>query len=212
VFGFKQGWITWIAKIEIHAVGPSTNNVGLRNLLAYRPADTIRSLVRRHSDESWDRRQVHNFNQLRPLFYVINLLAFGLLVLGVARRPLHQTSLLGLLLVPFFFYPSNYYCHFVFLLPMAVAAGDEPGGVRDRSADRLFGLVTAVIASMSVGQYFTLQEGWTDERYTQQSLLLLAGFATIIVALAAEGIRTLRAEQAARASAAAPSSAAASTT
>ena len=61
--------------------------------------------------------------------------------------------------------------------------------------DRLFGLVTAVIASMSVGQYFTLQQGWTDERYTQQSLLLLAGFATIILALAAEGLRVLRAER-----------------
>jgi hypothetical protein len=195
VFGFQQGWITWIKKIEIHATGPSTNNVGLRNLLAYRPSDTIRSLSRRQSHESWDRRQVANFNQLRPLFYLINLLAFGLLVVGVARRPLYQTSLLGLLLVPFFFYPSNYYCHFVFLLPMAVAGATRVPG---DDADRLFGLVTAVIASMSVGQYFTMQEGWTDERYSQQSLLLLAGFAAIIIALAAEGLRTLRAERAAR--------------
>jgi hypothetical protein len=168
-------------------------------------------LSHRQSGDSWDRRQVQNFNQLRPLFYLVNLLAFGLLVLGVARRPLYQTSLLGLLLVPFFFYPSNYYCHFVFLLPMAVAAGDEPAGVGQRNPERerLFGLVTAVIASMSVGQYFTMQEGWTDERYTQQSLLLLAGFATIIVALAAEGLRTLRAlrEVRARTTAARPAAA-----
>jgi hypothetical protein len=174
--------------------------VGLRNLLAYRPSDTGRALVRRqvpNTWEEWDRRQVQNFAQLRPLFYVINLLAFGLLILGVARRPLHQVTLLGLLLVPFFFYPSNYYCHFVFLLPMAVAGGSRAGphDDRDETQNRLFALITVVIASMSVGQYFTLQEGWTDERYSQQSLLLLAGFATIIVALAAEGRRVLLAER-----------------
>jgi hypothetical protein len=216
VFGLKAGWGTWIAKIEMHAVGPSTNNVGLRNLLAYRPSDSIRSLSRRQSDVAWDRRQVSNFNQLRPVFYLVNLAAFGLLILGVARRPLHQTTLLGLLLVPFFFYPSNYYCHFVFLLPMAVA-GRERAGPRTALSghdqdERLFGLVTAVIASMSVGQYFTMQTGWTDERYTQQSLLLLAGFATIIVALAAEGLRTLRAEKAARESGPSPRTAVAPAT
>jgi hypothetical protein len=206
VFGLKEGWGTWIAKIEIHATGPSTNNVGLRNLLAYRPHDTIRNLVHRKSNQDWGVLQVRNFNQVAPLFYLLNLAAFGLLVLGVARRPLHQTTLLGLLLIPFLFYPSNYYCHFVFLLPMAVAV-DERNRERNRGGpvvpghdqDRLFGLVTAVIASMSVGQYFTMQEGWTDERYTQQSLLLIAGFATIIIALAAEGLRTLRAERANRA-------------
>jgi hypothetical protein len=195
VFGYRQAWVTWVQKIAIHAVGPSTNNVGLRNVLAYRPNDTARALVRRQVPDAWgewDRRQVENFRKVRPLFYVINALAFGLLVLGVARRPLHQTTLLGLLLVPFLFYPSNYYCHFVFLLPMAVAGRTEGPAVQHDH--RLFGLVTAIIASMSVGQYFTLQEGWTDQRYTYQSFLLLAGFAAIIVALAVEGRRVLAAE------------------
>ncbi|HEY0705760.1 MAG TPA: hypothetical protein VGG33_03130, partial [Polyangia bacterium] len=63
-------------------------------------------------------------------------------------------------------------------------------------ADRLFGLVTLVIAAMSVGQYFTMAEGWTDQRYTDQSFLLLGGFATIIVALALQGRRALLAARA----------------
>lgn len=211
VFGYQTAWGTWLTKIEMHAVGPSTNNVGLRNVLAYRPADSARALVRRQVPDTWvewDRRQVENFRQLRPLFYLLNLAAFGLLVYGVARRPLHQTSLLGLLLVPFFFYPSNYYCHFVFLLPMAVAPDyrREPGdgANADGPEHRMFGFVTAIICAMSVGQYFTMLQGWTDERYTQQSYLLLSGFAAIITALAVEARRSRALEAAPAAGARAP--------
>ena len=200
IFGYDAAWKGWFTKIGMHAVGPSTNNVGLRNLLAYRPSDTTRALARQQVANlwgEWDRRQVSNFRELRPLFYGINGLALGLLILGVYRRPLHQVTLLGLLLVPFFFYPSNYYCHFIFLLPMAVAAGtrDGPAGGSQEERDRLFGRVVLILASISVGQYFTLQAGGSDERYTQQSLLLMAGFAILIVALASEGWRLLRTER-----------------
>ena len=51
---------------------------------------------------------------------------------------------------------------------------------------------------MSVGQYFTMQAGWTDERYTSRASCCWPGSPTIIVALAAEGRRTLRAKNAAR--------------
>ena len=66
----------------------------------------------------------------------------------------------------------------------------------DSDSERLFGLVTVVIAAMSVGQYFTMAEGWTDQRYTDQSFLLLGGFATIIVALALQGKRALQTDRA----------------
>ncbi len=196
VFGYNAAWKTWLTKIEMHAVGPSTNNVGLRNLLAYRPADSLRALGQRRAAnpfEEWDRGQVTHYRELRPLFYALNALALGLLILGVARRPLHQVTLLGLLLVPFLFYPSNYYCHFVFLLPMAVSAGrrDSPAGGPPEERERLFGLVVVVLAAISVGQYFTLRAGGADERYTLQSALLLAGFALLIGVLAVEGRRAL---------------------
>ncbi|HEY0712149.1 MAG TPA: hypothetical protein VGF45_05720 [Polyangia bacterium] len=210
VFGYQNAWTTWFQKIEMHAVGPSTNNVGLRNLVSWRPGDTARALVQRQVPDvwvEWDRRQVENFAEMRPLFYLINLAAFLLVLLGVARRPLHQTTLLGLLLVPFFFYPSNYYCHFVFLLPMAVATTNKEE--HGSEADRMFGLVTLVIAAMSVGQYFTMAEGWTDQRYTDQSFLLLGGFATIIAALALQGRRDLVAARAAATPTAVPPAASA---
>ncbi|HEY0706268.1 MAG TPA: hypothetical protein VGG33_05690, partial [Polyangia bacterium] len=63
VFGYQQAWTTWFQKIEMHAVGPSTNNVGLRNLISWRPGDTARALEQRQIPDvwvEWDRRQVEN--------------------------------------------------------------------------------------------------------------------------------------------------------
>jgi hypothetical protein len=88
------------------------------------------------------------------------------------------------MLIPFYFYPSNYYCHFVFLLPLAVAV---PGPQAERN--RSFAVVFIVLALMAVGQAFTLAEGWIDVRYTYQSFLLLIGFAVILVELARESWR-----------------------
>ena len=97
-------------------------------------------------------------------------------------RRLYESALIGLLLIPFYFYPSNYYCHFVFLLPLAVV-----GPKLDR--ERSFATVFLVLAGMCIGQYFTLAEGWTDLRYTYQSFLLLIGFGIILAHLAWESLK-----------------------
>ncbi len=106
-------------------------------------------------------------------------MAVALALLACRGRPLYQTSLLGLMLIPFLFYPSNYYCHFIFLLPLAVVPSDV-GNTRDRT----FAFTVAVLAAMCVSQYFTLQEGWSDLRYTYQSFVLLGGFGLILGRLA----------------------------
>jgi hypothetical protein len=197
VFGFKNGWSTWLAKIEMHAVGPSTNNVGLRNVLAWRPWHTADYLIRHEHPEpwvDWQRFQIENFAQLRPVFYLVNLLAFAAVFVACRRRPLYQVSLLGLLLVPFFFYPSNYYCHFVFLLPLALAGATRPP-VADPGRDRIFGWGIAVLCAMCFGQYFTYFAGGTDVMFTYQSFILLGGFSLILVPLARQGWLALRAPE-----------------
>jgi hypothetical protein len=191
LFGYRDAWVTWSKKIEMHAVGPSTNNVGLRNLLAFRPWTAAREVIRKDLPEPWEewqRLQVKSFGQLRPVFYLLNLLAFALTMLACRGRPAHQTGLLGLLMIPFLFYPSNYYCHFVFLLPMALAV-EGPAASRDRN----FAWAVAVLCAMCVGQYFTYAEGWGDLRYTWQSFVLLIGFVAIMIPLALQGWRDLRA-------------------
>ncbi|HEX7508234.1 MAG TPA: hypothetical protein VF550_15765 [Polyangia bacterium] len=184
-FGFKDSWIAWKEKIEIHATGPSTNNVGLRNVLAFSPDLSAKSLSEHRRPGPWDdwgTAQRMTFAARRPLFYAILLLATALGLLACRGRRLDEVALIGLLLIPFYFYPSNYYCHFVFLLPMAVV-----GPKLDR--ERSFAIVFIVLAGMCIGQYFSLAEGWTDLRYTYQSFLLLIGFGIILAHLAWESLK-----------------------
>jgi hypothetical protein len=185
IFGFKDSWIAWKEKIEIHATGPSTNNVGLRNVLAFNPNLSAKALTQSHRAgpwNDWGTTQKMTFAARRPLFYAILLIATALALIACRGRRLEEVALIGLLLIPFYFYPSNYYCHFVFLLPMAV--------VRPRlDRDKTFATVFIVLAAMCIGQAFTLNEGWTDLRYTYQSFLLLIGFSYILAHLAWESLK-----------------------
>jgi hypothetical protein len=185
LFGFRDSWIAWKEKIEIHATGPSTNNVGLRNVLAFSPDLSAKALTEHRRPGpmgDWGYTQQTTFAARRPVFWAILLVATALALLACRGRRLEESALIGLLLIPFYFYPSNYYCHFVFLLPMAVVRPRE-----DR--DRTFARVFIVLAAMCIGQYFTLAEGWTDLRYTYQSFLLLIGFTFILFDLAWESLK-----------------------
>ena len=130
----------------------------------------------------WSSAQRMTFASRRPLFWGLLLVATALALLACRGRKLEEAALIGLLLIPFYFYPSNYYCHFVFLLPLAVVRPEE-----DR--DKTFATVYVVLAGMCVGQFFTLAEGWTDLRYTYQSFLLLIGFGIILGYLAWESLK-----------------------
>jgi len=185
LFGFRDSWIAWKEKIEIHATGPSTNNVGLRNVLAFSPSLSAKALTEHRRPGpwgDWGYAQQMTFAARRPMFWAILLVATALALIACRGRRLEESALIGLLLIPFYFYPSNYYCHFVFLLPMAVVRPSE-----DR--DRTFARVFLVLAAMCIGQYFTLAGGWTDLRYTYQSFLLLIGFAVILFDLAWESLK-----------------------
>jgi hypothetical protein len=180
MFGFGGSWGAWQQKIGHHATDPSTNNVGLRNVLAFDPEFSAERLISRQHpapDAEWVRTQRSTFEDRSLFFYGILLVVTAGTVLACRGRSLEQAALIGLLLVPFYFYPSNYYCHFVFLLPLAVA-----GPLGDR--DRTFAWVFMVLAAMCVGQVFTLSERWIDLRYTYQSFILLIGFFGIMAGLA----------------------------
>lgn len=179
LFGARTGWGTWLAKMSIHATEPSVNNVGLRNVMAYSPSTIAQKVIRNDHPEpwvDWQRLQLETFESRRILFYVIVALAIVLAFLAARGRPPHQVAVLGLLLVPIFFYPSNYYCHFVFLFPLLCAPAED--------RDRAFAWVVAVTAALCVAQYFTLAERWSDVRYTRQSMALITAIFAILIPLA----------------------------
>ncbi len=187
LFGWQGAWGNWIEKIEIHATGPSVNNVGLRNVMSYDPDLAAKHVMRRDHPEpwiEWQRTQQETYAARRPVTYAV--LAAALLLAGLAcrGRELHQTALLSLLVIPFLFYPSNYYCHFIFLLPLALAGGRAQPGA--------FGFGIGVLCALCFGQYFTLFERWSDLCYTYQSFMLLAACLLLLLPLAWQGWRNLR--------------------
>ncbi|HXI59595.1 MAG TPA: hypothetical protein VNO55_26185 [Polyangia bacterium] len=197
VFGFSDSWGAWAQKIRIHAEKPNTNHVGLRNVLAFDPDRIGQRVIDNRQVESWatwQREQLERFDARKPIFY-LGVLAFtGLAFAACRRRRLDQAALMGLMLIPVFFYPANYYCHFVWLLPLL--------GTRDKQPyDWLFTYVSVALLAMTVLQYPTLFTGWSDVVYTWQSVILLAGFAAILGALAWDAWRGEGAKEAASAEA-----------
>src|ERR1035437_8278533 len=106
LFGFRGSWIAWKEKIEVHATGPSTNNVGLRNVLAFSPELSAKSLTepRRAAPwGDWGYAQRMTFAARRPLYYAIVIIATALALLACRGRRLEEAALIGLLLIPFYF-------------------------------------------------------------------------------------------------------------
>ena len=137
---------------------------------------------------TWQSEQLERFASRKPIFYLGILFYVGLAVAACRRRRLDQAALMGLMLIPIFFYPANYYCHFVFLLPL-VGTRDRPAQPQSESAsgDWLFTAVSVILLGMTVAQYPTLFTGWSDVVYTWQSVILLVGFAAILGVMAWDG-------------------------
>lgn len=173
------GWRDWADKIAIHAEEPSTNNVGLRNLLGFEPSHTGEHVHRPDLADpwsDWQRYQRDAITRRRPVQWAATAAFTGLVLAACRRRRPEQAALLGLFLVPVLFYPSNYYFHYVFLLPLAVP--DDR-----RGTGRLFAWTAGCLLALCVAQVPTLAAAG-DICYTIQSALLLAAFAAILVPLA----------------------------
>ncbi|MES2817949.1 MAG: hypothetical protein V4812_03065 [Pseudomonadota bacterium] len=192
-FGFQNAWVKWYEKVSIHAEDPSVNNIGLRNLMSFSPQLTAQQVLRPEHPEpwiDWQRTQRETYASRWLANAGILLLALGALLLACYRRALHQSALLGLLAVPFLFYLSNYYYHFIFLLPLALAPARG-----DAARSRLFAWGVLLLGLVCVGQYFSLAEHWSDERYTWQCLLLMGAFSLMLLPMAIQGGRRWMADR-----------------
>jgi hypothetical protein len=174
-FGFAHSWADWAHKIALHSVKPNVNHVGLRTLFQFSPSGTLRALSQTGGD--WSVEQVATLRARRPL-YVLAMLAFtALALLAARRRDLRQAALIGMMMIPIYFYPSNYYLHYVFVLPLLIDYSEEP---RQRA---LWGLVSFTMLVVCVTEYWGFDAHGVDERYVQWSWGALVGYVVIFGAL-----------------------------
>jgi len=177
-FGFSHSWLDWAHKITLHSVTPNVNHVGLRTLIQFDTSKTIRALSQTGGD--WSVEQSRTFLSRRPL-YVLAIIAFTVLSLAAARgRDLRQAALIGMMMIPVYFYPSNYYLHYVFVLPLMMDYSEEP------AARKRWGLVSIVVLLICVSEYWGFGSVGVDERYAQWSWGVLIGYLVILVAMARE--------------------------
>jgi hypothetical protein len=91
----------------------------------------------------------------------------------------------GLMMIPVYFYPANYYCHHVFLLPLLATAAN-PKRLSEAEGRTWFAYVSSVIMAMGFLQYFTLDSsaGESDVTATYESIIMLIAYLLILYPMA----------------------------
>jgi hypothetical protein len=194
VFGFSRSWVPWVQKIANHADNPSVNNVGLRTLAAFDVSPEQRTRVIAGATDPWTPWQDSYHDTLarrRPWHWLCLALLTGLGVLACRGRRFDQAALVGMLLMPMWLYPSNYYLHYVFVLPLLapLMLGRSEEAAAERSQ---WGGICLVLLGMCVFEYFGFSIERTDERYAFWSIGIVGGFASILAVLAWPSLRAWR--------------------
>jgi len=174
-FSFSNSWGGWSEKISIHATKPNVNHVGLRTVIGYHPDTVARKVLQQKHPEpwvQWQKLQLSTVEARKPILYLATLFFFALIVIATRGVRLDQAALLGTMLIPIFFYPANYYCHYIFLLPLLVDDNETDG--------KLWLWTNLWLLAFCAAQYASVYL-WTDERFVLQSALLLITYLAILV-------------------------------
>jgi hypothetical protein len=91
--------------------------------------------------------------------------------------------MIGLTLVFALTYPANYYCLYVFLLPLMATEAGPPRPLAEPEGRTLLGWVTVVLLVLAFAQALTLGD-WPDVTYTYQAFLLFGAIVAILVPMA----------------------------
>jgi hypothetical protein len=143
-------WGEWLRKVAQLSSDAHTNHISLRTLLAGTGGDEG-SLLRARA----------------PIFAAAAVLITVLVALAARGKPLEQAAMLGLILVPTFLYPANYYLHIVFLLPLVAADA----------------VVWTALLGLCASQYFTVLVEEKGQHFYFATVLLFASFGVILARL-----------------------------
>jgi hypothetical protein len=173
-FSFFGTWDAWLHKVAVLSKDAHLNHVGWRTIVAFDPDMTLASLQALPQPLDWQAVQRATLASRRWV-YLAGIVAFAVLALMACRgKRLEQAAMAGLFLVPVVFYPANYYCHFICLLPLFAAGG---AGFADR---RDFAWASFMALDICFLQYFTIADGKSDVAFFSQSVLLLAALLAIL--------------------------------
>jgi hypothetical protein len=137
---------------------------------------------------AWQDSQRQTLARRKPLFYLGVLAFLATAVVACRRLRLEQAAMVGLMMIPVFFYPANYYCHYVFLLPLLATTLGSRRSLLEPEGRTLFAKVSAIVLAMGIVQVPTLA-AWPDVVYTYQSIIILTAFAAILWPLARDAWR-----------------------
>lgn len=174
-FGFQESWVAWTEKIGVHANDPNINHVGVTALVGFKPSNLWDRLRARGEDP---RRWTPLTQQtVRDRWWLRGgaMLLFTLLAwLATVRHRASDAAIIGTMMLPVYFYPSNYYLHCVFLWPLLLAS-------REAGPSKHWAAATTTWLTFCAVQWF----GWLiPGRYGQFLLwsgLLLAAMVIVLV-------------------------------
>jgi hypothetical protein len=183
-FGWDESWGSWSEKISMHANKPNINHVGLTALVGHDPDNLWHNLSARGEDpEQWGPLTAQTMKDRRWLI-IAGMLFYTLLGLFACRGSrLSDAAVIGTMMIPIYFYPSNYYLHVLFIWPLLLAGWGGPDGDKDWS------LIGAAVLGFCALQWF----GWlVPGRYGQflfWSGMLLGLIAVLLVIVIAANKR-----------------------
>ncbi|MDH4282290.1 MAG: hypothetical protein OEV36_06530, partial [Myxococcales bacterium] len=175
-YGFEKSWGPWSEKIAMHANIPAVNHVGLTALVSYDPDNLGQNLRTRGEDPEMWRPLTAQTMKDRRWVILLGILVYTLLGLLACRGSrLSDAAVIGTMMIPIYFYPSNYYLHILFIWPLLLAAREG------RDGDRAWPLIAATILGFCALQWF----GWlipgSYGKYLFWSGMLLALIAIVLV-------------------------------
>lgn len=167
----------FLANTRKHQATPLTNHMGLRTVVAWRPAEVGRLLIEESGDDPWRRwkeARLAAWHRARPLAALLAAAALFALGRAASRRPEPWiAAALATLWIAFAVELTSYYYAFV-IVPALLWCERKSAGI-------------ALLLLSAFSQWVSLGPGmptWRDEQYTLISLATVLVFGGILVAFA----------------------------
>jgi hypothetical protein len=179
VLGFSS-WGEWVKKVDLLDAEPHVNPISLKTVIAGTEDARERILRAR-----------------MPLYITAVVVYVGAMAIAARKKRLEQAAALGLIFLPIFMFPANYYLHVVMLMPLVAVdwrsvgwqlRKKEPATAAELAEKPPFDAADAwalfSLLSICAVQYFTTFITEFRLHFYLSSVVLMGGLAFMLGALA----------------------------